>query len=427
MLVRKTRIQLVAFVVIAVLSVTYALIRFTEVDRVFGADGYTVRLQLEESGGIFSNAEITYRGYNIGRVGQLRLTETGLEVDLAIEPDMPPVPADLKAVITNRSAVGEQFVDLQPQSDGAPFLDDGSVIPAAKATVPISSAELLADMNRFTSSVPIESLRTVVDESYDAFNGTGKDLQVLLDTAREFTRASQQHLPQTVTLIEQGGTVLDTQNEYADSLKSFSRDLNKLSETFAKSDADFRRLIDITPQVATQLSEVLAESGPGLGALIANLLTMSNLTVTRLDGLEQALVTYPALSAGAHTPAPGDGTAHLGLVLNTFDPPACVKGYPRAEAEASGAPGDYRAGNNTTPREPDTEAYCAEPAGSPISVRGAQNAPYNGVPVAPSEQQVAENSDRPAESLEYMRGVPGVSGGPGLTLDSLGELLGLPG
>ncbi|WP_116051027.1 MlaD family protein [Amycolatopsis palatopharyngis] len=427
MLTRKTRVQLVAFVVIAVLSVMYALIRFTEVDRVFGADGYTVRLQLEESGGIFSNAEVTYRGYNIGRVGQLRLTETGLEADLDIEPGMPPVPADLKAVITNRSAVGEQFVDLQPQTDGAPFLDRESVIPAAKSAIPVSSAELLADMNSFTSSVPIESLRTVVDESYDAFSGTGEDLQVLLDTSRDFTRASQQNLSHTVTLIEQGGTVLDTQNEYAGSLKSFSRDLNKLSETFARSDADFRRLIDTTPRVATQLSEVLAESGPGLGALIANLLTMSNLTVTRLDGMEQALVTYPALSAGAHTPAPGDGTAHLGLVLNSFDPPACVKGYPRAEAEASGAPGDYRAGNNTTPREPDHEAYCAEPAGSPISVRGAQNAPYNGVPVAPSEQQVAANSDRPAESLAYMRGVPGVSGGPGLTLNSLGELLGLPG
>ena len=252
MLTRKTRVQLVAFVVIAVLSVMYALIRFTEVDRVFGADGYTVRLQLEESGGIFSNAEVTYRGYNIGRVGQLRLTETGLEADLDIEPGMPPVPADLKAVITNRSAVGEQFVDLQPQTDGAPFLDRESVIPAAKSAIPVSSAELLADMNSFTSSVPIESLRTVVDESYDAFSGTGEDLQVLLDTSRDFTRASQQNLSHTVTLIEQGGTVLDTQNEYAGSLKSFSRDLNKLSETFARSDADFRRLIDTTPRVATQ-------------------------------------------------------------------------------------------------------------------------------------------------------------------------------
>jgi phospholipid/cholesterol/gamma-HCH transport system substrate-binding protein len=427
MLVRKTKIQLVAFVVIAVLSVMYALFRFTEVDRVFGADGYTVRLQLEESGGIFTNAEVTYRGYNIGRVGRLSLTETGLEAELNIEPDMAPVPADLKAVVANRSAVGEQFVDLQPQSEGAPFLENGSVVPADKTATPVSSAELLADMNNFTSSVPIDSLRTVVDESYDAFRGTGDDLQVLLDTARDFTKASQQYLPQTVTLIEQGGKVLETQNDLAGSLKSFSRDLNDLSETFKTSDGDLRRLIDVTPRVSTQVSEVLSETGPGLSTLIANMLTLSNLTVTRLDGMEQVLVSYPVLSAGANTPAPGDGTAHLGLVLNSFDPPACVKGYPKAEAEASGAPGGYRAGNDTTPREPDAEAYCAEPAGSPISVRGAQNAPYNGVPVAPSEQQVAENSDRDEESLAYMRGVPGMAGGPALTLNSMGELLGLPG
>ncbi|SFB30756.1 phospholipid/cholesterol/gamma-HCH transport system substrate-binding protein [Amycolatopsis marina] len=427
MLVRKTRIQLIAFAVIAVVSVVYALARFTEVDRVFGAEGYTVRLQLDESGGIFTNAEVTYRGYNIGRVGDLSLTADGLEAELNIEPDMPAVPADLRAVIANRSAVGEQFVDLRPESEGGPFLDDDSVIPAERAATPLGTDELLADLTDLTDSVPVDSLRTVVDESYTAFQGTGDDLQILLDTARDFTRAAQENLPQTVNLLEQGGTVLRTQNELAGSFKSFSKDLNDLSATLKESDGDLRTLVDVTPQLANQVSEVLAESGPGVGALLANLLTTSNLLVTRLDGLEQGLVTYPLLSVGAHSVAPGDGTAHLGLVLNLFDPPSCVKGYPKAEAMAAGDEGAYRQGSETTPRPPDSDAYCAEPAGSPINVRGAQNAPYNGVPVAPSDEQVAANASRSQESLAFMRGVPGVAGGPGLSLNSLGELLGLPG
>ncbi|SFQ63428.1 phospholipid/cholesterol/gamma-HCH transport system substrate-binding protein [Amycolatopsis arida] len=425
MLIRKTKWQLVAFAVIAVVSVVYALIRFTDVERVFGAGGYTVRLQLDESGGIFTNAEVTYRGYNIGRVGDLRLTARGLEADLHIEPDTPPVPADLRAVVANRSAVGEQFVDLRPVTASGPFLDEGDVIPAEKTTTPIRTDEVLADLDGLAASVPTEALRTVVDESYDAFRGTGDDLQVLIDTARDFTSTAREYLPQTVTLLDSGGQVLRTQNELAGSMRSFSADLNRLSETLRDSDADLRHLIAVTPEVSRQVSEVLAETGPGLGALVANLLTTANVMVTRLDGLEQVFVTYPLLSVGAQTVAPGDGTAHLGLALNMFDPPPCTKGYPRAEAQIAGQHG-YRPGNETTPRQPDENAYCAEPQGSPIAVRGAQNAPYHGVPVSPTPEQVEANRNRPAEELASLRGVPGPAGGPGLSLTTLRDLLALP-
>jgi phospholipid/cholesterol/gamma-HCH transport system substrate-binding protein len=164
---------------------------------------------------------------------------------------------------------------------------------------------------------------------------------------------------------------------------------------------------------------VITETGPWLGALVANLLTTANLTVTRLDGIEQGLVTYPGLAAAAPSVAPGDGTAHLGLVLNLFNPPSCTKGYlPYSK---------YRTGADLAVRPANDNAYCAEPKGSPINVRGAQNAPYNGVPVAPSSQDVNSNAGRPAQELQNQRDaqVPGVAGSPGVSLNSLGALLGL--
>lgn len=419
MLVRRTRIQLVVFAIISVLAIGYALVRFTEVERVFGEGGYTVRLELTESGGIFTGAEVTYRGYNIGRVGQLRLTATGLEAELNIEPDTPPVPSRLHAVVANRSAVGEQYVDLQPVNEHGPYLEDGAVIPADRTRTPVPTEKVIGDLTDLANSVPTDSLRTVVDESYDAFSGTGDDLQVLMDTTRDFTGVARRSLPQTVQLLEQGNVVLDTQNDMAGSLRSFSKDLASLSETLKNSDRDFRRLIDITPPVSGQVSEVLAETGPGLSALVANLLTTSNVLVTRLDGLEQAFVAYPMVSAGSFSVVPGDGTVHLGLALNLFNPPSCTKGYR--------PPSEYRPGNDTSERPPDEDAYCAEPAGSPISVRGSQNAPYNGVPVAPTQEQVAANADRDEEELASLRGTPGVAGSPGLSITSLQQLVGLPG
>ncbi|HWD04235.1 MAG TPA: MlaD family protein [Amycolatopsis sp.] len=419
MLLRKTKIQLLAFAVISVVFIVYALIRFAGLGSVFGSSGYTVKLELNESGGIFTNAEVTYRGFNIGRVGQLRLTQTGLEADLNIDPSAPRVPSNLEAVVANRSAVGEQYVDLQPKNDNGPYLEGGSVIPAAKTKTPISTDQLLSDLDSLAASVPTDSLRTVVDESYNAFRGTGGDLQQLLDTARSFTTTAQQYLPQTVQLLDAGGQALDTQNHEASNFAAFSKNLNELSGTLKNSDGDLRKLIDVTPQVAAQIDQVVNETGPGLAALTANLLTTANLTVTRLDGIEQGLVTYPALAGAASSVAPGDGTAHLGLVLNLFNPPACTKGYlPYSQ---------YRTGADTSPRPADENAYCAEPKGSPINVRGAQNAPYNGVPDAPSQAEITANQGRSAQELQDMRdaAVPGVAGSPGVSLNSLGALLGV--
>ncbi|MGH3948580.1 MAG: MlaD family protein [Pseudonocardiaceae bacterium] len=418
MLVRRTKIQLIAFVVIATVAIVYSLFRFTDIGRVFGQSGYIVTLKMEDSGGIFSNAEVTYRGFNVGRVGEMSLTDTGLQADLEIEPDHEHIPADLVAVIGNRSAIGEQYVDLRPRTDEGPFLEEGSVIPEQRVETPVRAFEAIKDLHDIAQSVPIDALSTIVDESYKAFSGTGDDLQVLMDTSRDFVAAAQQNLPATVELLRSGNKVLDAQNAEADSLKSFARDLRLVSEQLKTSDLDLRKLIEVTPRSATQISEVLRETGPGLSSLIANLLTLSNLQVDRLDGLEQALISYPILAAGADAVLTEEGKARLGFVLNLFDPPPCTRGYEGTEK---------RPGDALTDVPPNNQAYCAEPQGSPIDVRGSQNAPFNGAPVQPSEQQVAANSDRDQESLREWRERQAAGGGSGLTLNSLAALLGLPG
>ncbi len=410
--------QLVAFVVIATVAVVYSLFRFTDLGRVFGQDGYTVTLQLEESGGIFSNAEVSYRGYNIGRVGDLSLTDTGLQVELNIEPGNEGIPADLDAVVGNRSAIGEQYVDLRPRTQDGPFLEDGSVIPEERTETPVGTDEVIADLHDIAASVPIDALRTIVDESFLAFSGTGDDLQLLMNTTRAFVAAARENVPDTVELLRSGNKVLDAQNAEASSLKSFSRDLKLVSEQLKKSDTDLRKLIEATPKSATQIQEVLRETGPGLSSLIANLLTLSNLQVDRIDGLEQALLSYPLLSAGGDATLTDEGKLRLGLVLNLFDPPPCTRGYEGT---------NRRPGNDLSYAEPNNDAYCAEPPGSPIDVRGSQNAPFNGVPVAPSEQQVEGNADRDQESLREERERQGTGSGDGLTINSLAALLGLPG
>ena len=355
------RTKITAFVLIALLGISYVGARYA---GLFGSGGYVVHVRLADSGGLFTNAEVTYRGVAVGRVGPMRLTAGGIEADLEIRPDTPAIPSDVAAVVANRSAVGEQYIDLRPKASGGPFLAAGSVITDTSTPKPVES--LLTNLDSFVRSVPNESLRTVIDELGTAFQGSATNLQALLDAAGGFTGAATENLPQTTRLLIDAPTVLQTQIEESEALKTFSANAKLFAQQLRSSDGDLRRLITAAPLVSEQVGAVIRESGPGLGTLIGNLMTTSELLLVRQNGLEQLLVKVPQAAAAGSTVVGEDGF-HLGLAVTFFAPLPCVAGYQGTE---------YRNGLDTTPGKPlNTAASCKAPASSGTNVRGAQNAP----------------------------------------------------
>ncbi len=372
MITRTVRIQVFAFVVLSLTAVAFVGANYAGLDRLAGGDSYTVRLQLDDGGGIFTNSEVTYRGVAVGRVGELRLTDDGMEADLVISDDAPDIPAGAQAVVANRSAIGEQYVDLRPRGEDGPYLVDGAVIPRSATTVPPPVTDLLGDLSAFDRSVPTDSLRTVVDELYAATRDSGDDLQVLLDSSISFTETAARHLPQTTTLIDDGSTVLRTQLDSSAAWHSFSRNAKLFATELANSDGDLRELIGAAPAAATQLSRLLSDTGPGLSVLLANLLTTAELFDARTAGLEQLLVMTPKAVAATSTSITPDG-GDLSLALTFFAPPPCVTGYGSTV---------YRPGEDVTPGLFNTKARCTLPKGDRRLVRGAQHAPSGGVPDA---------------------------------------------
>ncbi|MFC5289399.1 MCE family protein [Actinokineospora guangxiensis] len=390
MLTRRVRVQVVAFVLIALVGVTYVGARYVGLDRLFGGAGYTVHLRLAHSGGLFTNAEVTYRGVAVGRVGELTLLGDGIEVALLIDPAAPAIPAEVRAVVANRSAVGEQYVDLRPTRDGEPYLAEGTIISQDRSALPLPTETVLRNLDRLVESVPREELRTVVDELYLATEGAGPALQALLDSSAEFTELATEYLPQTTTLITDAGTVLTTQVETSASIKAFAEGSKLIAEQLVKSDGDLRTILRHAPGAAGQVSALLAETGPDLGIVLANLLTTSNVLVTRTAGMEQLLVVTPQAVAAARDVIRPDG-AHFGLVTTFFTPLPCTAGYGGTR---------YRNGLDITGAPLNTAARCGQ-APSRGNVRGSQNAPSGGVPPvvkpAPYSSTVPQNRPAPAE------------------------------
>jgi phospholipid/cholesterol/gamma-HCH transport system substrate-binding protein len=368
MISRRTRIQLLVFVAITLLGVSYVGARYARLDRVFFDDHYTVTAHFADSGGIFSGGEVSYRGVQVGQVGKLVLTDDGVDVQLNIDNGYDTIPADTLAVVGNRSAVGEQYVELQPQTDAAPYLADGSQIAQDDTRTPIPTQKLLADLANTTSSVDRQALSTTIHELGQAFGGTGKDLQRIIDTGNAFLKEADENFDTTTALIRDGNTVLRGQLDSTRAIKSFAKDLSLFTDTLAGNDPALRKLIDEGSATATQLRTFLEENQVDLGQLINNAVTTGDIIVKHLDGIAQLLVIYPYVVEGGFTvvsrsPDTDLYDAHFGLVLTNN--PVCHHGY---EGTDTRPPQD---GSN---RPMNTAAGCREPIVQ-SNPRGPQNLP----------------------------------------------------
>jgi phospholipid/cholesterol/gamma-HCH transport system substrate-binding protein len=413
MITSRTKIQLLVFVLITLIGVSYVGARYARLDRLVMDDSYTVVAHFPESGGIFAGGEVTYRGVRVGEVSSLELTEAGVDVNLDIENEFDTIPADTLALVGNRSAVGEQYVELQPQADSEPYLSDDSEIDTENTRTPIKVETLLTNLSNTVESVDKQALKTTVTEMGKAFEGTGQDLGRIIDTGNSFIEDANENFDVTTALIRDSNTVLTGQIAKESAIRSFARDLELFSTTLAGSDADLRQVIDSGSVTATELRTFIEDNEVQLGELVSRLVTTGEVVVKHLDGVEQILVLYPYVVEGGFTVVSkgsnGFYDAHFGMILQQ-DPHVCTHGYESTNRRSP------EAGSNAPMN---MKAHCAEPAAQ-SNARGAQHAPQRAG--AAYRAPVVASYDPDTGRLHWGSKVPGGLSTPGtLAPPTLGE------
>ena len=386
MLTRRVQIQLIVFIMVGLCATTYLGAKYVGLNP-FGS-GYRVTVSLPDAGGAFVNGEVTYRGVPVGRIKQLRTTPDGMEAVLHISGSAPDIPADVDVAVANRSAIGEQYIDLRGTATRGKMLADGDRIQGSSASMPPAIEDVLRTGRDFSASVPEDSLSTVIDEFYDFSQGAGEHLARLVETSQQFVKTADDNFLVSSSLIDSAQTVLTTQQESSDSIKGFSSDLNLFATTLADSDADLRALITSSPAAAREISRLFDQVGRPLGVLMSNLVSTAQVFGTNAAGVEDALFRVPeAMSVG--WAVNGSKGLNLGLAQTYFDPLPCTTGYGGTTV---------RPGLDTSTGQPfNTDAGCAAPASSGTNVRGPKNAP-------PSTSSVAADVSVPDSMSDLMGG-----------------------
>ncbi|MEB3071665.1 MCE family protein [[Mycobacterium] vasticus] len=397
LLTRRIRIQLAIFGAVAVIGLLVLSLGYMGLPNLFfGIGHYTVKLELPETGGLYKSGNVTYRGVEVGRVKDLRLTGNGVEAVLSLRSDIK-IPSDVDAEVHSQSAVGEQYVALLPRGGDAHPLREGDIIARENISVPPDINVLLNETISGLQAIPRDELKTVIDEGYIAFGGLGPDLARFVKGANSLAIDARKNLASITALIDKSKPVLDTQTDTSDSVQAWAAHLADITQQLKANDTAVRGVLQQGSSAADESTRLFDRLQPSLPVAMNNLAPITRLLMDYYPAVEELLTIVPqatSWNAGASVPDLHIKSPYRGIWawfnLNMNLPPACTTGYLPASQIRTPSMVD-------TPPRPVEDLYCRIPQDSDFNVRGVRNTPCMKKPGKRAPTAKMCNSD-----LEYV-------------------------
>jgi phospholipid/cholesterol/gamma-HCH transport system substrate-binding protein len=386
MLTPFIRRQLIAFVILTVVSIFVLGVYYLQVPSLVGIGQYTLKAELPASGGLYPTANVTYRGITIGKVTQVEPTEQGAEATMSIDSRYK-IPIDTVANVHSVSAVGEQYLDLVSSGNPGKYFSDGQTI--AKGTVPSEIGPALDTANRGLAALPADKIPQLLDETALSVGGLGPALQRLVDATQAIVGDFKNQITDVNDIIQHSGPVLDSQVNSGSAIERWARNLNTLSAQTAQNDQHVKSILRQAAPTADQVNELFSDVRDSLPQTLANLEIVFDLLKRYHTGLEQVLVFLPQGASIAQTAAaPFPHQAALDLALSINQPPPCLTGFIPAS--------EWRSPADTSLAPLPTGTYCKIPMDTPAnSVRGSRNIPCVDVPGKRAASPRECRSDKP--------------------------------
>lgn len=402
MITRRIQYQLIAFAIVTLLALGYGAIRLLGLGDVI-RPSYEIAVQVSSPDGLYPRADVDLLGTRVGRIDDLRPGPgAATTVTVLIDHDVR-IPRDVRAAVGAKSAIGEGFIQLTPQSAGGPSLEPGDTIPLSRTTSPVKLESLLANLEALAASIPLQDLDTILRESETALDGLSPSFGQLLAGTEVISQAALANIDDTTSLLRDARTVLDTQADLGPETRRWAHDLAGVLDEVRDLNPEVVELYANTSSASSEVTELLTSLQPILPPLLDNLLVVTQVAAERIPQLRKALAIFPwILENQVNTTRPCDDydaqtgkpipeschydkdgvpiyQLHLSQQLDkTTGIPylPCREGYEATKRfTPSGAPVSGSGPQQSSAEPPNLRAHCALPPDHQISpnVRGAQN------------------------------------------------------
>ena len=167
-------------VAVAGVVIVAAVIVGIEVTK--GAPTYPINVVYPNAPGLFTGAAVDVLGVQVGTVTNVQNVGDKVDVTLAVHQGTR-IPMAAFASLVAPQLLGSPDVDLNPGYTGGPFLGPGATIPQDRTAVPVSTDELLKELQHTLKAIDPHAVGNLVTNLATDLNGQGTNLNKLIASA----------------------------------------------------------------------------------------------------------------------------------------------------------------------------------------------------------------------------------------------------
>ncbi len=214
--------------------------------------GYRVSVSFIEASQLATEADVRISGVPVGKVRAIEPdAATGRSVvTIELDAEYSPLPSDARALLRQKTLLGETYVELTPGTEGAERLPEGGRLPEGSVSETVELDEILRTFDPATRAAFQEWMQAQAQ----AIGGHGRDLNDALgnlgpfaEDAAELVDVLNRQEPAVQRLIADTGVVFEALSERNGQLRELIENSNRVFATTASRDRELQEAFVALP------------------------------------------------------------------------------------------------------------------------------------------------------------------------------------
>jgi virulence factor Mce-like protein len=223
--------------------------------------GYRVTIDFDEATQLSDTADVRISGISVGRVKKSELGIDRTRVEVEIEKKYAPLAIDTRAIIRQKTLLGESYIELTPGNRRKGVLFDKSKLPRGQV-------QQTTELDEITRALDLDTRRDLQRfvKAVAALEGDGYDLNAALGQLPAFTtdsttllRTLDREHRAVQQLVRDSGTVFAALGRRQGELSGLVRSADAVLATTARRDRELAETVNILPTTLRELRPTLDE------------------------------------------------------------------------------------------------------------------------------------------------------------------------
>jgi phospholipid/cholesterol/gamma-HCH transport system substrate-binding protein len=238
------------------------------------AKGYIVKIPFTEAAQLANQSDVRISGVSVGKVQNTTLSPDKKHAlaTLELDDNYAPIPANTRAILRQKTLLGETYVELTPGGPNGPKLPDGGTLPTGQVSQAVQLDEIFRTFNpktRLAFEGWMQNAAIALRGQGQSLSNAFGELEPTFTDADRLLRVLDTQNVAVGQLIRNGGTVFQALSERQGQLRGLIQNSDQVFTTTARRNRElqnafiaFPTFLDQSRATLTRLQRFAANTDP---------------------------------------------------------------------------------------------------------------------------------------------------------------------